>query len=132
MGIDNAVVRLTGGTVGEIPGGDGSSKPFTDLLSEAGIAEQDAEVEPLIITKPIQVQSGSATLAALPGPTDKLEIVYEFEAPPPLGRQVFSFHVGDDDFIEQLAPARTFSMENEARELQARGLGKHLSPKDIL
>jgi UDP-3-O-[3-hydroxymyristoyl] N-acetylglucosamine deacetylase/3-hydroxyacyl-[acyl-carrier-protein] dehydratase len=132
MGIDNAIVRLSGGGVGELPGGDGSSKPFTDLLSEAGLAEQDVEQRPLIITKPIQVQSGDATLAALPGPTDKLEILYEFEGPPPLGRQVFSFHVGDDDFVTQLAPARTFSTEQEARELQAHGLGKHLSPRDVL
>jgi UDP-3-O-[3-hydroxymyristoyl] N-acetylglucosamine deacetylase/3-hydroxyacyl-[acyl-carrier-protein] dehydratase len=132
MGIDNAIVRLNGAGVGELPGGDGSSKPFTDLLGEAGVEEQDVEQTPLIITKPIQVQSGDATLAALPGPTDKLEIIYEFEGAPPLGRQVFSFHVGDDDFITQLAPARTFATEQEARELQAHGLGKHLSPKDVL
>jgi UDP-3-O-[3-hydroxymyristoyl] N-acetylglucosamine deacetylase/3-hydroxyacyl-[acyl-carrier-protein] dehydratase len=132
MGIDNAIVHLSGAGVGELPGGDGSSLPFTDLLGEAGVAEQDAPQSPLIITKPIQVQSGDATLAALPGPTDKLEIIYEFEGPPPLGRQVFSFHVGDDDFITQLAPARTFATEQEARELQAHGLGKHLSPKDVL
>jgi UDP-3-O-[3-hydroxymyristoyl] N-acetylglucosamine deacetylase/3-hydroxyacyl-[acyl-carrier-protein] dehydratase len=132
MGIDNILVRLSGGNVGELPGGDGSSKIFTDLLTEAGISEQDAELEPLIITKPIQVQHGDATLAALPGPTDHLEIVYEFEGAPPLGRQICSFHVGSDDFLTQLAPARTFATEAEARELQAHGLGKHLSPKDVL
>ncbi|MBV8781060.1 MAG: 3-hydroxyacyl-ACP dehydratase FabZ, partial [Phycisphaerae bacterium] len=43
-----------------------------------------------------------------------------------------SFHVGDDDFLTQLAPARTFAMEQEARDMQARGLGTHLSPKDVL
>jgi UDP-3-O-[3-hydroxymyristoyl] N-acetylglucosamine deacetylase/3-hydroxyacyl-[acyl-carrier-protein] dehydratase len=102
------------------------------MLVDAGYEQQDALIEPLVITKPVQVQNGDATLAALPGPTDRLEIVYEFEAAAPLGRQVFSFHVGDDDFLTQLAPARTFSMEAEARELQARGLGKHLSPRDVL
>ncbi len=52
--------------------------------------------------------------------------------PPPIGRQTFSFRLGDDDFIEQLAPARTFVFEQEASELRARGLGKHLTPKDLL
>ena len=33
MGIDNAVVRVTGGKVGELPGGDGSSRPFERRLA---------------------------------------------------------------------------------------------------
>ncbi len=130
--IDNATVRLTGGRAGEIPGGDGSSMAFVEAIQEAGIVEQEAEKRPLIIKKPVQVTNGDATLAALPGPTDRLEIIYDFEAAPPIGRQTVSFYLGDDDFVTQLAPARTFVFEQEAKELQARGLGKHLSPKDLL
>jgi UDP-3-O-[3-hydroxymyristoyl] N-acetylglucosamine deacetylase/3-hydroxyacyl-[acyl-carrier-protein] dehydratase len=78
------------------------------------------------------VNLGDTTLAALPGPTDRLEIIYDFEAPPPLGRQTFSFHLGDDDFVHQLAPARTFVFDHEADELRSRGMGKHLSAKDLL
>jgi UDP-3-O-[3-hydroxymyristoyl] N-acetylglucosamine deacetylase / 3-hydroxyacyl-[acyl-carrier-protein] dehydratase len=132
LGIDNAVVRLSGGTVGEVPGGDGSSQAFVQMIQDAGIVEQAAEQCPLIIRKPVQVTLGDATLAALPGPTDRLEIIYSFEAPPPLGRQTCTFHLGDDDFVSQLAPARTFVFEQEAKELQSRGLGKHLSPRDLL
>jgi UDP-3-O-[3-hydroxymyristoyl] N-acetylglucosamine deacetylase/3-hydroxyacyl-[acyl-carrier-protein] dehydratase len=130
--IDNAVVRVSGGLAGEIPGGDGSSRLFVDALNEAGMVEQHAAKQPLIITEPVTVTDGDASLSALPGPTDRLEIVYEFEAPKPVGRQVFSFHVGADDFITQLAPARTFSFEAEAREAFARGIGKHLTPRDVL
>jgi UDP-3-O-[3-hydroxymyristoyl] N-acetylglucosamine deacetylase/3-hydroxyacyl-[acyl-carrier-protein] dehydratase len=142
LGINNATVKLTGGATGEIPGGDGSSQIFVDAIRDAGIVEQDAVVEPLVIKKPIQVSTGEATLAALPGPTDHLEIIYDFEAGPPLGRQTISFHLGlpngngstngFDDFVSQLAPARTFVFEHEAAELRARGLGKHLSPRDLL
>lgn len=132
MGIDNAVVKVSGGMVGELPGGDGSSRSFVEAIQEAGIVEQDEESRPLIIRKPIQVQAEGATLAALPGPTDKLEVIYDFEAKAPIGRQVISFHLGDDDFVSQLAPARTFIFEEEANELRARGLGKHLTPKDLL
>jgi UDP-3-O-[3-hydroxymyristoyl] N-acetylglucosamine deacetylase/3-hydroxyacyl-[acyl-carrier-protein] dehydratase len=132
LGIDNAVVKVSGGSVGEIPGGDGSSQPFVDAIQDAGVKEQEADKSPLIITRPVQVSLGDATLAALPGPHDTLEIIYEFEAPEPLGRQVFSFRLGDDDFVEQLAPARTFVFEKEAVEMRARGLGKHLTPKDLL
>jgi UDP-3-O-[3-hydroxymyristoyl] N-acetylglucosamine deacetylase / 3-hydroxyacyl-[acyl-carrier-protein] dehydratase len=130
LGVDNAVVRVSG--AGEVPMGDGSSKLFVDALTDAGFAEQDAAVEPLVIRKPVQVTMGDATLAALPGPTDHLEIIYDFEAGPPVGRQTFSFRFGDDDFVQQLAPARTFIFEHEANELRARGLGKHLTPRELL
>lgn len=141
LGINNAIVKLSGGASGEIPGGDGSSKIFVDAIEEAGIVEQDAPVQPLIIRKPVQVTDRDATLAALPGPTDYLEIIYDFEADAPLGRQTISFHLRNsngksngsmDDFATQLAPARTFVFEHEATELRARGLGKHLSPRDLL
>jgi UDP-3-O-[3-hydroxymyristoyl] N-acetylglucosamine deacetylase/3-hydroxyacyl-[acyl-carrier-protein] dehydratase len=132
MGIDNAIVRVAGGRAGEIPGGDGSSRVFVDALTEAEPVELDRIKQPLIIKEPITVSDGDASLSALPGPTDRLEIVYEFEAPAPVGRQVFSFHVGTDDFITQLAPARTFSFEAEAREAHARGIGRHLTPRDVL
>jgi UDP-3-O-[3-hydroxymyristoyl] N-acetylglucosamine deacetylase/3-hydroxyacyl-[acyl-carrier-protein] dehydratase len=132
--IDNAVVKVSGGFVGEVPGFDGSSKAFVDALDQAGIVEQDAQRTPLIIRTPVQVARGDATLAALPGPTDHLEIIYEFEAGPPIGRQTFSFRLGGDgdNFVEQLAPARTFLFAHEANELRARGIGKHLTTKDLL
>ena len=132
LGVDNAVVRVTGGHVGELPGGDGSSQPFVEALQEAGVTEQDAPSDPLVIRKPVQVSADGATLAALPGPSDRLEVIYDFEAPSPVGRQTLSFRLGDDDFVKNLAPARTFVFENEAKELRARGLGKHLTPKELL
>jgi len=136
MGIDNAVVKVTGGRAGELPAGDGSSRSFVQMLQEAGTQPQLAKLEPLIIRKPEQVSIGDASLAALPGPSDRLEIIYDFEGPPPLGRQVFCYTLGGEegaaDFARQIAPARTWIFENEARELQARGLGTHLTARDLL
>jgi UDP-3-O-[3-hydroxymyristoyl] N-acetylglucosamine deacetylase/3-hydroxyacyl-[acyl-carrier-protein] dehydratase len=132
LGIDNANVKISGGLTGELPSVDGSSRPFVQAIQEAGVVEQDAAVEPLVIRKPVQVQRGDATLAALPGPTDHLEIIYDFEGPPPLGRQVCSFRLGADDFVSQIAPARTFVFESETQELRARGLGTHLTARDLL
>lgn len=136
MGVTNAVVTLSGSTSGELPMGDGSSLDFVDAISHAGVQQQDAPAEPLVIRKPVQVTSGEAMIAALPGPTDRLEIIYEFEASPPVGRQVFTFHLSPegvgDDFVHDLAPARTFIFETEAAELRSRGFGAHLSPKSLL
>jgi UDP-3-O-[3-hydroxymyristoyl] N-acetylglucosamine deacetylase/3-hydroxyacyl-[acyl-carrier-protein] dehydratase len=135
MGVDNALVRVSGGRVGELPAGDGSSRPFVELLEEAGIVVQDAPLNPLIIRKPQQVSNGDAALAALPGPNDHLEILYEFEAGQPLGRQIYRCTLKGNDptaFATQIAPARTWVFEHEAQELQARGLGVHLTPRDLL
>ena len=132
LGVTNATVTLSGSTTGEIPMGDGSSEAFAEMLEDAGVIEQEAPIEPLIIRKPMQVSLGDATLAALPGPTDKLEIIYDFEAAAPVGRQVFVFHLGEDDFRKDLSPARTFVFEHEAEELKKRGFGGHLTPKDLL
>jgi UDP-3-O-[3-hydroxymyristoyl] N-acetylglucosamine deacetylase/3-hydroxyacyl-[acyl-carrier-protein] dehydratase len=132
MGVSNAIVRVSGGLAGEVPSGDGSSKPFVDLITSAGLQEQPVDVEPLVIRKPVQVQSEGATLAALPGPTDKLEIIYDFEAPAPVGRQTFGFTLGKDDFEHEIAPARTFVFQREVEEIRARGFGRHLTPRDLL
>jgi UDP-3-O-[3-hydroxymyristoyl] N-acetylglucosamine deacetylase/3-hydroxyacyl-[acyl-carrier-protein] dehydratase len=132
LGIDNAVVKVSGGVTGEIPSLDGSCRPFVEAIADAGVTEQDAALNPIVIRKPVQVTLGNATLAALPGPTDRLEIIYTFEAPAPVGRQVFSFHLGADDFASQIAPARTFVFEHEVQELRARGYGLHLTGKDLL
>lgn len=142
LGIDNAVVKVSGGTAGELPMGDGSSRIFVDALLKAQPVEQEAPRHSLIISQPVQVGLGDATLAALPGPTDCLEVIYEFEGPPPVGRQTFSYRLrppatadgvpSADDFQTALAPARTFVFEHEANTLRAQGFGKHLAPQDVL
>ena len=137
LGIDNAVVKVSGGTIGELPMGDGSARLFVDALKKAEIVEQDVPKRPLIITQPVQVTDGKATLAALPGPTEYLEVIYEFEAPQPVGRQTVSYRLSPkpgvgDDFETRLAPARTFVFDFEAEALRAKGFGKHLSTRDLL
>jgi UDP-3-O-[3-hydroxymyristoyl] N-acetylglucosamine deacetylase/3-hydroxyacyl-[acyl-carrier-protein] dehydratase len=139
LGIDNAVIKVSGGAVGELPMGDGSSRIFVDALLKAQPVELEEDRHPLIITQPVQVQRGEATLAALPGPTDHLEVIYEFEAPAPVGRQTVSYRLAPqgapgvgDDFETMLAPARTFIFEHEANALRAQGFGRHLSPRDLL
>jgi UDP-3-O-[3-hydroxymyristoyl] N-acetylglucosamine deacetylase/3-hydroxyacyl-[acyl-carrier-protein] dehydratase len=132
MGVDNATLIVRGGETGELPMGDASARDFVDAIQRAGVVEQDAPLRPLVIRKPIHITDGKASIAALPGPLDRLEIIYDFEAPFPIGHQLFAFHVGDDDFAAELAPARTFVFEHEAHQLRAAGMGLHLGPKDIL
>ncbi len=131
LGVDNLDVELD---ASETPSFDGSAKPFVQALQRAGLVEQEAERKPFVIDRAITVTQGQATLAALPGPDDCLDILYDLDyyESPAIGRQVAAFRLGTDDFAREIAPARTFSTEEEARELQARGVGAHLTAKDVL
>ena len=115
------------------PAATAAAGRFVEAIEEAGIVEQDAADR---AADHPQAGAGDRWTARrsppCPGRPIKLEVIYDFEAPPPVGRQIVSFRLGDDDFVSQLAPARTFVFEEEARELRARGLGKHLTPKDLL
>ncbi len=131
LDIDNLIIELDND---ELPGVDGSSRPYVDALAQAGIEPQDAERSYVRVRSPIHVFDGDAELVAWPGDDDKLEIVYEMDYGPgsALGRQVFAFQLERERFVEQLAPARTFVTESEAQRLRAAGLGTHLTYQDIL
>lgn len=131
MDLDNLVIEVTGE---ETPSFDGSSLPFVEALLSAGVAEQDADRRPYVIEEAISVSEGDSMLAVLPGPNNWLDILFDMDYSnvPAIGRQVFSFRLGKDDFAAQLAPSRTFALEQEARELQDQGLCQHLTTRDML
>ena len=131
IGVDNLVVEMDSP---ETPSVDGSPLPFVQALQKAGLQDQQASRQVYVIEEPLSVREGDAMLAALPGPGDCLDIIYDLDYGnvPSIGRQVFSFRLGKDDFATELAPARTFALEQEARQLQASGQCSHLTPRDIL
>jgi UDP-3-O-[3-hydroxymyristoyl] N-acetylglucosamine deacetylase/3-hydroxyacyl-[acyl-carrier-protein] dehydratase len=131
LGIDNLVVEIDGP---EVPNADASPKPFVDALVGAGIETQQAEKKVFVIDQPVSVAEGDAMLAALPGETEYLDILYDLDYGPvkSIGRQLLGFRLYADDFVSEIASARTFLLEEEAREFQARGWGEHLTPKDLL
>ncbi len=131
LGIDNLTIECDSS---EAPSLDGSPLPFVDVLQNAGIVEQDAQRKVFAIDEPIVVSEGEASVSALPGPTDRLEIIYEldYSETPAIGKQVFSFCLGSGDYAREIAPARTFLLADEAEALRAQGVGAHLTERDIV
>jgi len=129
--IDNITIEMS---ADETPSLDASAKPFTDAILSAGIVELEAEKRPYVIDEPVSVSHGEATLAALPGPRDCLDIIFDLDYSelPSIGRQMLAFRLGKDDFASQIAPARTFCTEAEAQALRRRGQAQHLTAKDVL
>jgi len=131
LGIDNVVVELDGV---ELPGFDGSSEDYFKALTKAGVVEQEAEQRPLVLQDAVNITEGDKAIYALPFGQDGLHITYELDYTEHtgVGRQVYSCHVTAEHFERHLARARTFVLEAEARQMQAAGIGTHLTPKDVL
>ncbi len=133
MGINNALLRLHGP---EIPCGDGSAMPFVEPLRAAGIAEQTEPRRVYKLREPVVVEEGGASLAALPAESPGgMRVLYDLNYDKNSHRiphQAYGYDPARDDYETQIAPARTFSLKEEAESLWAAGLCRHLTPKDVL
>lgn len=134
LGLDNLVIELAGD---ELPSGDGSSMPFVERLTEAGITQQEASRDVFRITETTRVVDGDSELIALPplsADSEEFEVHYDLDYGPssPIGKQHHTVVLTPDVFVRDIAPARTFVLKREADELLASGLGTHLTYDDIL
>ena len=118
--IDNAIVDINGI---EVPGMDGSSVPFLNLLESCGAVELDAERRELSLSKSFGVNGAADTSIAIL-PYDGFKISYVLDYQPDIPLQYFSMDMTPATFREQIAPARTFCLEREVEELKKVGLGK--------
>jgi len=129
--IDNITIEVSGP---ELPAPDCSSAEYVRSLKAAGIVEQTNPRKEFVIRRPINLSAADAAIYALPDTDGGLNITYDldYSAHPAIGRQVFSYRLTPESFETTMAPARTFLLEAEAREFQARGLGTHIGPADLL
>ena len=119
--IDNVVCELDGP---EIPGMDGSSRPFTDAIEASKPKEQKEPANIHRLTEPIHVADGGWTIVALPH-DDGLRLSYtlDFDRPREI-HESMNFDLTSDGFREAVAPARTFVTSEEMPALREAGLGK--------
>ena len=131
--IDNCRVELN---APEPPGFDGSSLALTDLLRDAGIAEQDQPRPLCVIEDPLSAASdeGPGEITARPLSRPTLAISYELDYGPrsPIPPQNLTVEITPETFVEQLAYARTFILESEVDALRAQGYGSRTTAKDLL
>lgn len=128
LSIDNIVVELDNE---ELPGLDGSAKDFVGLIKSAGYLEQDKAKSVLDIKETVRCERDGASLEIVPA--DSFKISYTLDYPDPvLGKQSLDITVTEDTFTSQIAPARTFCLQKEAKALLALGLGKGANYKNTL
>ncbi len=118
VGIDNIVVELNSP---EVPIMDGSAAPFVYLIQEAGIKRLQAARRYLKIIRPIAISRGDKRIALYP--SDHFKVTYSISYDHPLLRhQSRTLRITEESFIEEVAPARTFTFLKDVEKMRQNGL----------
>lgn len=129
LDIDNLNIEITNN---EIPGFDGSAQIMVEALNKAGIEEQDSSRNYFILREPVYVQEEDASIIALPAPEFRISYSLSYEGQPLLKSGYLDYKNKPDYFKDELAPARTFCLEEEADDLQGKGLGQGANYENTL
>jgi UDP-3-O-[3-hydroxymyristoyl] N-acetylglucosamine deacetylase / 3-hydroxyacyl-[acyl-carrier-protein] dehydratase len=130
--IDNALIQVDGP---ELPSGDGSAMPYVEPILKAGIVEQDTPRRVHRITEPLLVEDGDAMIAAFPSDKPEFQVVFDLDYGPNstrIRRQSQAFTLQNGSYLQEIAPARTYSLKEEAQALWDRGMCRHLTPREAL
>lgn len=120
LGITDLLVEMDGP---EPPITDGSADVYSRALLKAGIRDLDGELPQLTLKQPVTYSFGPIAYAA--EPADKTTITFVYEHKHPLvGRQEYTVEFNTENYMKQIAPARTFGFEEELAFLKAHGLAK--------
>ena len=118
LGIDNVIVELNSP---EVPIMDGSSAPFIYLIHEAGVKRQQRPRRFLKVLRPISLSRGDKRIAVYP--SDHFKVTYSIAFDHPLLRhQARTLRITEESFLEEIAPARTFTFLKEVEMLRQQGL----------
>lgn len=119
LNIDNLNIEIDNK---EVPGLDGSSSNFAQALVKAGIKEQEKERHYFIVKEPVFMEEDGSSIMVVP--SCEFKITYTLNYNHPLLRaQFLALGITGEVFQKELAPARTFCLEEEADELQRQGMG---------
>jgi UDP-3-O-[3-hydroxymyristoyl] N-acetylglucosamine deacetylase len=118
MNVDNVLIELNSP---EVPIMDGSAAPFVYLIQEAGFKVQTAPRRYLKIIRPIALSRGDKRIALYP--SEHFKVTYSISYDHPLLRhQSRTLRITEDTFVEEVAPARTFTFLKDVEMLRQNGL----------
>ncbi|MFH1836609.1 MAG: UDP-3-O-acyl-N-acetylglucosamine deacetylase [Candidatus Omnitrophota bacterium] len=120
LGIDNIRVDIKGQ---ELPALDGSAKCFIEKIEEAGLKEEEALREEIVITEKEEISFMDASITIVPSDIFQVSYFIDYNVRS-IGKEEFSIDLDKDSFMREIAPARTFCLKKEAEMLIKAGLGK--------
>lgn len=122
MEIDNLLIELS---AAEPPVGDGSAMPYVNILLEAGIMEQEAPKNYLVVSETLHFhnEKRGIDMVALPLDDFRITVMIDYQNPA-LGSQHSGLFSLEKEFVTEFAPARTFCFLHEVEMLIQQGLIK--------
>ena len=120
LGVTDVAVEMDGP---EPPVTDGASDVYVDALLQAGLTDLDSEQPVLNIKQKITYTCRNIFYSA--EPADKLTFTFVYRHKHPLlAHSEYSFEFTTENYIREIARARTFGFEEELAFLKAHGLAK--------
>jgi UDP-3-O-acyl N-acetylglucosamine deacetylase len=118
----------------EMPGCDGSSQPFVDVLDEAGIVAQQAVRSLLVVHEVTRLGNEESWIEARPANSPGMSAKYrlDYGRENAIGRQTLALTITPESFRRELAASRTFMLKAEADWLRSQGLGQRATTRDLL
>ncbi len=118
LGVDSLILELNGE---EIPIVDGSAFPFVEAILKAGIKPLQEKKKSIKILKPFIIQEEDALISVVPDSDFRITYLIEYDHPA-IESQELSLSINKENFIKQIAPARTFGFLKDVPALRAQGL----------
>ena len=117
-GVSQAEILVEGE---EIPLLDGSALPWVEAIGTAGLQPLGPRLAVPLPADGLIERRGSSFAAALPAERLNVGVAIEFPQPA-IGRQLFSLELTPQQFVTEIAPARTFGFREQIDQLLASGL----------
>jgi UDP-3-O-acyl N-acetylglucosamine deacetylase len=107
----------------EVPILDGSALPFVDAIQKVGLEQVEGLRPVWKLRKPVWWEGGGASVLGLPYDSFRLSVAVNFDHPY-AAAQCADVEITGANFAQQLAQARTFTLDSWLAPLQEAGLIK--------
>lgn len=120
MGVDNAIIEMD---ANEPPIGDGSARPYLELIKQAGVVQQEAARSYFEVTEPIHLETKTGSLMTLV-PDSSFRVSCTQIGPEGRFTQFYSTEITPATYEKEIAAARTFVFYEDVKPLMDKGLIK--------
>src|SRR2546428_1905415 len=119
MGVDNAIVEMD---ANEPPIGDGSAKPYVDVIKRAGVSAQEASRKFFHVREPMHIETKTGAMLVLLPDDNGMRVSCTQAGPNNRFTQFLSTDIVPELFEREIAPARTFAYYEDVEQLLVKNL----------